>query len=1005
MLALGLCLPQKWERAVVITPPEPSRPRVRQRPPTPTPAAEILVNGEGGKSDTPGQRPSSPTVGLGEPMFAPSRGLAPELTAALKEAVEEAAAYAEAGNDIDIGIDDNTVVDSMDVVELAPTADGSGGVDPGDPAVAPVSAGEDQTTVGSNPAETSGGPSAEAAAVSPMDPPAPDQPFVRKAQGTWLTVDSSDDDDFDEDDELGMAGTETEAGAGAGAEVIAEANAEAEEGAKTTLPNPPVHITSNATESADGPTASAPLMADASADNGREDEPPAAVTIVKQATIATDVSVVSVAAIPPAAASPLPTAKMGPEPLKLPAPLPPSPSPPIATEVQSAQELPQSMTVEVETPSHTIQSAIPPPTTKTVGPTIQVFSMPLDLEDWRERVRRAETAADLASLALEIDRVLPREESWLQPWYKTASFMEPHVGGGSSLAAAATRVFALDRALRWDVIPRPRRGGTGLPGDLPRTWPFFHQCPMSPLCIRPGLHKGKCRHHRSGISRVDHPMLVPAPKYVPPYRNTYASPYTPSYSFTPPPAPAPAPATASATPSYAHWVHSKSPSTVTGWAPAVAPTGGSPVTAPVQQSQAASAVVSRSTQSQQKSHVNTTPASCRFYAPVGVPSVAAATAAPVVPEPASVARPLAAAPGAVTPPPGYHFVMPSSAGTPSSGTATSSGVFGVPTQPSVVAPAPSPAAAAVPPGVPQHHQMVGLGGVSSMPSLGAGGMWLPGVPRHAAAQLRVLHAEAAAEASRARGVAEAGGAQGASGVPPPVTAGFSAPTAAAATVATIAAATAAGAAAAAAAAAWAASIAPPSTVGVHATTVEVAAVPATSTTTPPPAPAPTSIHEQAQEPSQSTASHTPSVIGVSVVPPVQCSGEAPSTTPHNPQQAHGLSELTVQGVAAATLVTPHHQQAQGASSPTAPYPAAGVSAVVPVRDGAAVYPALPHQQQQAQGPSELPASHPLPSTGDFTAVSSPAQGLPVAHSAINGEARGVGLLPVDPTTLHPESQR
>lgn len=493
MLALALCLPQTWERVVAAPSPERHRSRVRQRSATTPMADSGVTEGGAAQSTLGGRRSSSPitsNLGNGTVSLASQRETHLESTGTLKQATEKQQSAA-SGN--------NGGVAAMDV-EASSNAVQSG---------------------------STGRPSAPPPAPAPAPPPVQDQPFIRKAQGTWGTVDSSSDDDNDSDE--GFVGSTNAAEEKVPAETdMAEEESAGEAARCRAVPGPGIGANSVA----------------ALTEGRHEIEQVASVSVV-----ALDATALPIDA---AVALALPTVVLDP----------------------SAQ---------VDLGSTLQASPALPPSVAEGTPTVRVLSMPLDLEDWRGRVRRAETAAKLAELALELDHALPREEGWLQPWYKTGSFAEPRLGGGSSLAAAATRVFALDRALRWDVIPRPRRGGTGLPGDLPRAWPFFLQCPLSPLCVRPSLHKGKCKHHRSGVSRVDHPMVVPPPRYPTP---SYASYYPSSHGYTATaitPAAAQAPmatsagaSTAAASAYYARTAESSpralsvTPTVANGWPPAPA---------------------------------------------------------------------------------------------------------------------------------------------------------------------------------------------------------------------------------------------------------------------------------------------------------------------------------------------------------------------------------------------------------------------------------------------------
>lgn len=425
MLALALCLPQAWERVIAPPSPERHRGRVRQRPTTPTPDAGVSEGRAAVEGASWGTR-SSMASGVSN-------------DSAMEQTTETRVSSGASGG--------NGGVTAM--VEETPAQTSQ---------QKPESANVPSNTA--VPSDSTGTPTAPPVAAAP---PVEDQPFIRKTQGTWGTVDSSSSDDDEDDDESDEVpeGTDVTAAENVPAEGETEdEGAEADAARCRAVPVPTTPRTSIAAPAAEGPVG----------------EQVASVSVGAQYAGAVPIAA-AVASTPPAA--------------------------------------------DVALGSR---------------PNIRVVSLPVDLEDWRERVRRAETTSELAELALELDLALPRDEGWLQPWYKTGSFAEPNIGGGSSLAAAATRVFALDRALRWELIPRPRRGGTGLPGDLPRAWPFFLQCPLSPLCVRPCLHKGKCKHHRSGVSRVDHPMVVPPMRqptpYGSPYGTPYGSPYGSSYAST-----------------------------------------------------------------------------------------------------------------------------------------------------------------------------------------------------------------------------------------------------------------------------------------------------------------------------------------------------------------------------------------------------------------------------------------------------------------------------------------
>lgn len=513
--------------------------------------------------DNNGEQESTSPVSLAPgQFFSPSRGIAPELAAALKEAVEQQAAYEEeetAGDDdIDIGGTENAGVDDDGAVP-AVVADTKTPADAVGASYLVAAAGTPLKL------EQEEEPESE-----PEPEPVPDQPFVRKAQGKWLSVESSsDEDDYCGDDDTAMEEAET---------------ALEEDEASATLSGGESMVTAEPVDNSASDSSSAAITAAVSSEdacptntstfvskeNNQDSTVAAAVeakpviaqdVIPAQPTVATATSAMTVT----------PTA-MDVEP-ELSPPVPPVPPAPRPKAPEVGSELPKVEPTLQHPEQETSQPDTSPPT-ELKGPRrtpgVEIVSMPVDLEGWRERVRRAETTEDLANLGFELDYAIPREEGWLEPWYKTESFVEPRLGGGSSLAAAATRVFALDRALRWNIIPRPRHGGSRFPGDLPRAWPFFYQCPASPLCTRPGLHKGKCKPHRSGISRVDHPMVIPAPPYTPPYAAQQATAYavaSHAYGTAPAQAPAPSPAAAQA---YSHQLFSaNAPAQSTGAAIAV----------------------------------------------------------------------------------------------------------------------------------------------------------------------------------------------------------------------------------------------------------------------------------------------------------------------------------------------------------------------------------------------------------------------------------------------------
>lgn len=494
MLTIALCLPQRWERvnfAPSIKARGRGRPRQRQVVDDVTPvtaeAAEAAHAGHPSKRLSKRQESSPLPDGH---FFDPSRGIAPELTAALKEAVEQQQQH-EKGGDVDEHIDIGMEGEG-DKNDLDP--DGSAIKASEEEAVAVHV--DDTSTKGSTVSMAGADEGVECIKPEAETEPAVEQPFVRKAQGTWLSVESSSDDEDFGDADFDMA----EAGGGGGM-----------------MMNQPPVITAAGDE---GPAA-------AVVDSMKSES--AMVQTAGAAGIAAFVEAQSLTPVAPSATG----ARAGsttasvekdnhnsllpPLTSHTPAPATPGVSelsevgrgdhPGSETTTPQAQHLTASSEATHRSPR--LSAKEDPQGT----PGAQIMSMSIDLVDWRERVRRAGTTEELASLALELDYAVPREEGWLELWYKTDSFPEPSLGGGSSLAAVATRVFALDRALRWNIIPRPCKGGSRLPGDLPRSWVFFNQCPLAPLCVRPCFHKGKCRFHRSGISRVDTPMVVPASPY------------------------------------------------------------------------------------------------------------------------------------------------------------------------------------------------------------------------------------------------------------------------------------------------------------------------------------------------------------------------------------------------------------------------------------------------------------------------------------------------------------
>ncbi|CAM9819429.1 unnamed protein product, partial [Ectocarpus sp. 8 AP-2014] len=623
MLAVALCLPQQWERVNAVRSVS-SRGRIRQRPAgyendddastaasaaASAAATEARARAMAGAAPD-GQRPISPVAMAPGEFFQPSRVIAPELAAALKEAVEEQEAYktqvaeaatsaataASAGGKEEAvdGDDDDEVVDiGMDVTNT----DGGAGAGAG-----AGTEGLSGDRPGSDAAEAAPG---EAPPVSPAkpevapEPVVPDQPFVRKAQGKWASVESSsDEEDFgavEEDEavaeEVEAVGEEAPAAAAAAAAAAAPAtnSSEVSGGDPSDMAVSTVEpaATTAAAAAAAAVSGSDTVVTPATTPNSGAAPEPGATAAAPAA--ATPVSFAAVLA-PPAPG--VPTAMKVDEPRlspsSPPAALAPSVRPPAqpealiqvtdaAAEVQPKPE--QQATQQKQKQQAVLPITLPPPAPE--PPRVQVVSMLVDLEDWRERVRRADATEQLAILALELDYAIPREEGWLEQWYKTENFAEPRLGGGSSLAAAATRVFALDRALRWDIIPRPRRGGSRLPGDLPRAWSFFYQCPLSPLCMRPCMHKGKCKAHRTMVTRVDHPIIVPESTEPAPYLAQHATgqaaaaaaAHSASYSYTPAaPVPAPAPQTPAHSASFSH-VYATPP------VPAVAPSP-APATAP-----------------------------------------------------------------------------------------------------------------------------------------------------------------------------------------------------------------------------------------------------------------------------------------------------------------------------------------------------------------------------------------------------------------------------------------
>lgn len=490
MLTIALCLPQSWERvnfAPSIKVRGRGRPRQRQVVDDVTAvtaeAAEAAHAGHPSKRFSKRQESSPLPEGH---FFDPSRGIAPELTAALKEAVEQQQHH-EKGGDVDEHIDIGM--------------EGEGDKNDRDPDGSVVKASEavavhvdDSTMMGSTVSKAGADEGVES--VKPetetetVAVTVAEQPFVRKAQGTWLSVESSSDDEDFGDADFDMA----ESGTRAGMMMVNQSpviTAAGDEGPTAAV------VDSMKSESAMVQTAGA-----AGAAAFVEASDMASRAGITTASVEKDSNHSSL--LPPLTSHTATPATSGVSELSE-----VGRGDHLGSEITTPQAQHQTASSETTHRSPRLSAKEDPPGT----PGAQIMSMSIDLVDWRERVRRAGTTEELASLALELDYAVPREEGWLELWYKTDSFPEPSLGGGSSLAAVATRVFALDRALRWNIIPRPCKGGSRLPGDLPRSWVFFNQCPLAPLCVRPCFHKGKCRFHRSGISRVDTPMVVPASPY------------------------------------------------------------------------------------------------------------------------------------------------------------------------------------------------------------------------------------------------------------------------------------------------------------------------------------------------------------------------------------------------------------------------------------------------------------------------------------------------------------
>lgn len=742
MLTIALCLPQRWERVNFVQSIKArgrGRPRQRQVVDDATAVTAAAEAAEAAHVSHPSKRFSKRQESSPLPdghFFDPSRGIAPELTAALKEAVEQQQQQQhQKGADVDEHIDIGMEGGEGDKNDRGP--DGSAME-----ASEAVSVNADDTSVKDSTvskAGADGGALTGAECVKPEPEPEPgpepepepepepvvEQPFVRKAQGTWLSVESSsEDEDFgDADFDMAEAEPGAEPGAGTGAGMI--------------MNQPPVLTTAGdegpAAAVVDSMMSESIIQTAGSAGTAAFVEAQSLTTVAPSATGSSAGSTMASAEKADHSSSP-----PLPPPLTSHTPAPATPGVSELSEVgrgghpeseTTPQAQHQAASSEATHRSLRLSAKEDPPGT----PGAQIMSIPIDLVDWRERVRRAGTTEELASLALELDYAVPREEGWLEPWYKTDSFPEPSLGGGSSLAAVATRVFALDRALRWNIIPRPCKGGSRLPGDLPRVWVFFNQCPLAPLCVRPCFHKGKCRFHRSGISRVDTPMVVPAS----PYRYTSYNAPNEEYFGQAAYAAASYDLAASNGASYGH---------VASPAPAAA---------------ALSASVPASLTVPPAHHI--APVSVEPYMPVSV-SIAGGAADPNMTAAAggiastavatsytaqSTVAPVAAAvPAAVSAPTTlyHHTLTPAPSGSPAGGVAMASAVNAIAPQPATVAPA-AVAATTAPGVVPTPAAAAHLAALNFAmpPAAGVPGLW-PGLvrPQPTPDQLREFHATAEA---------------------------------------------------------------------------------------------------------------------------------------------------------------------------------------------------------------------------------------------------------------------
>ncbi|CAM9579810.1 unnamed protein product, partial [Laminaria digitata] len=236
MLAVALCLPQRWERVNTAPSRGSTRGRPRQRQ-TSAAGDEAAVDSEaaaaaaaaavavgvaaattnGRPSNAGGRHSTSPVALAPGQFFSPSRGIAPELAAALKEAVEQQAAYEEAAEE-QAEAEAEAAAAAVAAGDDDDDADGGGG-----------DYGNDDVDIGMEPG------TAAAAAVpalpepeptpEPEPEPVPDQPFVRKAQGKWLSVESSSDEEDFEDDEVATGVAEEDANADAVVEAATGAEA------------------------------------------------------------------------------------------------------------------------------------------------------------------------------------------------------------------------------------------------------------------------------------------------------------------------------------------------------------------------------------------------------------------------------------------------------------------------------------------------------------------------------------------------------------------------------------------------------------------------------------------------------------------------------------------------------------------------------------------------------------------------------------------------------------